>query len=388
MDYKKYQKKQDKPEEYLQINEHIKENDLRHAYLLYGEEQQVVKIFRNKLLKALMGTDSLEELKQDMNFSLFVGAPLDTASLIEVASSYPFMGEKRVILVENSKAFYSENRALADCICNLPETTYIIFCELDVQKRKSKAKNKNEDASSEDNNTDTNTGDASENDESAGKKAKSLFDAVKKVGYTCEIQKQKVEFIENWIVRNVGESGKRISRGAMETLIERTGPDLLRISNELEKLISYKGEEQDIKVDDVCALVAESPTSTVFNMLDAVADRNLSQAMNYYADLMELKVSPQDIYRLMERHMRILYQVKDMREKGFPASAISDRIKEVPSYFVNKYMKQASKFSGPEIMECLKDCVDLNLNSRTGALTDRMGVELILTKYSRKSEKA
>ena len=39
------------------------------------------------------------------------------------------------------------------------------------------------------------------------------------------------------------------------------------------------------------------------------------------------------------------------------------------------------EFKTEEIMDCLKDCVDLNLQSRTGALTDRMAVELIITKY-------
>ena len=73
-----------------------------------------------------------------------------------------------------------------------------------------------------------------------------------------------------------------------------------------------------------------------------------------------------------------------MREKGFAASAIAERIKEVKSFAANKFVSQASKFSTVDIMDCLKDCVDLTLQSRTGALTDRMAAELIITKYSSK----
>ena len=53
------------------IREQIKENKLDHVYLLYGTEQQVVKIYRNKILKALLGTDSMEELKNDFEDSIF-----------------------------------------------------------------------------------------------------------------------------------------------------------------------------------------------------------------------------------------------------------------------------------------------------------------------------
>ncbi len=335
------------------IREQIKQNNLKHAYLLYGPEQQVVKIYRNKLLTALLGTDSIETLKQDMNFSLFVGAPLDTSAVIEMASSYPFLAEKRVIVVENSKAFAGENTALANCIKDLPETTYIIFTEIDVPNKKG------------------------------------LFAAIKEVGYVTEIKEQPQPFIENWVIRTVSDAGKKISRGALETLLARTGLDLMRIKNELDKIIAYKGDEQDIKVEDVIALVNEDPKDQVFKMIDAMSEKKVDSAMQYYFDMLELKVSPQNILRLIERQMRILYQVKDLRSKGFAASAIADSIKEIKNkqYFANKYVSQAGKFSMKEICDCLEDCVDLNLKSRTGALTDRMAVELIIVKYSKAVEK-
>ena len=329
------------------IREQIKQNTFDHVYLLYGKEQQVVKIYRNKLLKALLGSDSLEELKQDMNFSLFVGAPLDNEAVVGMALSYPFMGEKRVLLIENSKAFSRENKSLTECVKNLPETTYMIFVENEISDKKG------------------------------------LFAAVKEVGHIAEINEQPQGDIERWIINKVSNSGKRISRGAVETLLMRTGLDMMRINNELEKIIAYKGDEQDIKVEDVIALVSEDPKEQVFKMIDAISSKDTKLAMDYYLDLLELKVSPQNILRLIERQMKILYQVKDLRSKGFATSAIADRIKEVKPYFANKYVSQASKFDIKDITECMADCVDLNLQSRTGALTDRMAVELIIVKYSR-----
>ena len=364
------------------IKEQIKQNKLEHVYLLYGPEQQVVKIYRNYLLKAMLGTDSLETLKQDMNFSLFVGAPLDTDAVIEMASSYPFLAEKRVILIENSKAFSTENSALAECIKNLPETTYIIFTEIDVQKRKKKKESGDSETETK-NKTDISEDDTKTSDSETGtKKKKSLYEVVKEVGYVTEIKKQDQAYAQKFVMIQINEAGKRISRGAMDLLIQRTDIDLMRIKNELDKLIAYKGDEQDIKVEDVLALVNEDPQEQVFKMIDAMSDRKVDLAMHYYLDMLELKVSPQNILRLVERQMRILYQVKDLRSKGYATSTIADSVKDVKSYFASKYVSQASKFSMQEINDCLEDCVDLNLKSRTGALTDRMAVELIIVKYS------
>ena len=351
------------------IKEHIKQNSFVHVYLLYGKEQQAVKIYRNKLLEALLGTDLLEELKQNINFSLFTGSPLDTSAVIEIASSFPFFADKRVILIENSKAFLTENTALANCIRNLPETTYIIFTEESLSGKKGRGSD------------DTETEETTDEGKKAGKKE--LLKAVKDVGYATEIDKQPQGFVENWVIRELSDAGKRISRTALETLLIRTDMDMMRIKNEMDKLIAYKGEETDIKVEDILALVSENPQEQVFKMVDAMSDKKVDLAMQYYTDLLELKISPQKILSLIERQMRILYQVKDLRSKGFNPSAIADRVKEIKvAKFANKYVNQASKFSKKEIADCMNDCVDLNLKSRTGALTDRMAVELIIVKYS------
>ena len=80
-------------------------------------------------------------------------------------------------------------------------------------------------------------------------------------------------------------------------------------------------------------------------------------------------------------------QVKDMRDKGFDPYSIGGSVKEIKNpKFANKYINQAAKFSMKEIADCMADCVDLTLKSRTGALTDRMAVELIIVKYSQRNK--
>ncbi|MCR4649588.1 MAG: DNA polymerase III subunit delta [Lachnospiraceae bacterium] len=338
-------------EEQIKLKEHIEKGELKNVYLLYGPEQQVVKMFRNRLLKALMGTASLDELKQDMNFSLFRGNPIDMDALVSIASSYPFMAEKRVILVEHTKAFSKENEDLILCINNLPETTYIIFVEEDIKDKKGP------------------------------------FNAVKEKGITCFITTQTKDVVESWIINTIKANGKRISRAALDTLIMRAGLDMLRITNELDKIIAYKGDDQDIKTEDIVALVSVEPEEEVFKMIDAMSDGDTKLAMRLYLDLLELKVNAVGIIVLIERQMKILFQVKDMRDRGFDEDTIADTVKDIRSYYVKKYIRQAQKFSMREIMECLDDCAEFTLQLRTGAITGNMAAEYIIVKYSRHADR-
>ncbi|MCQ2543906.1 MAG: DNA polymerase III subunit delta [Lachnospiraceae bacterium] len=332
------------------IREQEKSNNFDHVYLLYGTEQMVIKIYRNKILKGLLGSDSISELKQDMNFSIFVGTPFDSGEAINMALSYPFMSDKRVILIENVKAFSKDNKALIECVKNLPETTYMIFTETEIENKKG------------------------------------LFAAIKEVGHVVEINEQPRAFVEKWIVRQFSLSDKRISRAAMDELINRAGLDILRLSNEIAKIVAYKGDEMDVMLEDVACLVTEEPSEKVFKMIDGMANRNVEQALKYYYDLLELKVSPQKILPLIERQMKILYQVKDLRKKGFPINTLSSRVKSVSPRFADNYAKQASRFSEQEIIDCIKDCVDYTQESRMGGISDRIAVETIIVKYSTKAK--
>ena len=188
------------------IREQMKSNNYDHVYLLHGEEQKLVQIFRNYILKGLMGTDSLETLKQDMNFSLYVGTPFDIDSAIGMAQSYPFMGDKRVILIENTKVFTKDFAGMIDCVNNLPETTYMIFTDENVSDKKG------------------------------------LYAAIKEKGHVAEFQRQKEDDVDRYATRYISKAGMKISRSALTELYRRVGLDFMRITSELDKLIAYKAE--------------------------------------------------------------------------------------------------------------------------------------------------
>ena len=56
----------------------------------------------------------------------------------------------------------------------------------------------------------------------------------------------------------------------------------------------------------------------------------------------------------------------------------------VAPFIVGKYVTQAKYFSIEQIKDALKDCVDTEEAVKNGKLDDKMGVELIIIKYSKK----
>ena len=110
------------------IKEHIKQNQFKQCYLLYGTEEYLKKLYKNKLKTGIIGDEDT------MNYTYFEGKSIEIPKVIEVAETLPFFSERRLILIQNSGLFKSTND-LADYIKTMPDYCYIVFVESEVDKR-------------------------------------------------------------------------------------------------------------------------------------------------------------------------------------------------------------------------------------------------------------
>ena len=61
-------------------------------------------------------------------------------------------------------------------------------------------------------------------------------------------------------------------------------------------------------VDDICTTQI---TNKIFEMVEAVAEKQQKKALDYYYDLLALKEPPMRILYLLTRQFKLLLQVKD-----------------------------------------------------------------------------
>jgi DNA polymerase-3 subunit delta len=86
--------------------------------------------------------------------------------------------------------------------------------------------------------------------------------------------------IPKWISHHASsELGVRISEPAVELLQAAVGSDLHQLAGELDKLASYVQGRDEIGEDAVAAIVGVRRGETQADLLDAVADRNVSRSL-------------------------------------------------------------------------------------------------------------
>lgn len=323
------------------LNEDLKSGQLNNVYLLYGEEAYLKKQYRDKLRNAMISPDD------NMNYAYYEGKGINVKEVIDLAETLPFFADKRVIVMENTGFFKTSSEELAEYIKELPESTAIIFVEAEIDKR--------------------------------GK----LYKAVQKKGRAVELGRQDESTLLRWIAGSVKRENKQISENTIRHFIAKIGTDMENIQKELEKLFCYTLDKDAITVEDVEAICTTQITNQIFDMVNAVADKKQRQALDYYYDLITLKEPPMRILFLLARQFKLLLEVKELDKYGLGRKEIAEKTGLNP-FVVGKYQTQAKAFSVKELRTIIEDSVDTEEAVKTGKLSDMLGVELFIMKYSAK----
>ena len=318
------------------LNQDIKERSFKKIYLLYGDEQFLVGSYKKKLREAITGGDT-------MNFNYFEGKNPDVREIISLADTMPFFADRRLILVDGSGFFKSAQEELAAYLPQMPDTTCLVFAESEVDKRNR------------------------------------LYKRVKELGYAAELNKQDTAQLMRWAAGILGRDGRKISRPVMEYFLERTGDDMENIRMELEKLVCYTMGRDVITKEDVDAVGTVHVTSRVFDMVAAIVAGNTKKAMDLYEDLLTLKEPPMRILFLIARQFNQLLQIKELTAAGKDKGAMASALK-VPPFAVGKLTAQARAFTRDQILSWVTLCVETEEAVKTGRLSDRLAVELLIAR--------
>lgn len=323
------------------IDMDIKNGQLNHVYLLYGEERYLIRQYRDKLKKAIIDPDDT------MNIASYEGTDFDVKDLIIAADTMPFFAERRLILVQDSKLFKKNTDALAEYFENIPETTYFVFVEDEVEERTK------------------------------------IFKTANKVGTTVKFTTPKEDVLRKWIIGRIGKEGKDITQAAYQSFIEKTGTDMENIEKELEKLICYTMDKKAIEAADVEAVTTEQISSKIYELVNIISNHQQKQALDMFYDLLSQKEKPSRILYSLTKHFDTLLMIKIMSSQGFNTREMEDRT-GLKDWMIRKYQGQTRAFSIEQLKKAVQDGVEYETAIKTGHIEEQLAVELFIIEYSKK----
>lgn len=322
------------------LNEDLKTGQFKQIYLLYGQEDYLKKQYKERFIKAMVPEGDT------MNYSCYEGKKTDVKEIIDLAETLPFFSERRLIVFEDTGFFKTGGNDLADYISGgIPQTTYFMFVENEVDKRSR------------------------------------MYKAVKAKGHIVELGAQDENTLRKWVSGLVRKEKKEMSQPDIAYFLNKVGTDMENITKELEKLFCYCLDREVVTRKDVDAVCVTQITNHIFDMVNAVAAKDQRKALDLYYDLLALKESPMRILALMSKEYRDLFHVKELSRQGYGRKDIASKAGLHP-FVAGKYMDLAKKFQPGELRKVMEESADLEQRVKTGFMSDSLAVELFIVKQS------
>ena len=170
----------------------------------------------------------------------------------------------------------------------------------------------------------------------------------------AEFTVQDENSLKRWIAGILGREGKKISENTAQLLLSKTGTDMENIQMELEKLICYCLDRDIVTAEDVEAVCTTRITNHIFDMVNAIAEKQPQKALQLYYDLLALKEPPMRVLFLIARQCNLLLQTKELKSR------------------------QASHFKTSVLKNAVKQCVETEEAVKSGRMNDMMSVEILI----------
>ncbi|MFN2135065.1 MAG: DNA polymerase III subunit delta [Candidatus Promineifilaceae bacterium] len=312
-------------------------------YIFHGGDQPKKRETLDRLLERLGDPPML-----DLNTTRFSGIP-PLNQLKQAAETMPFLAPARVVLVEDlflakpSKEYLEE---LLSFLPHVPETTRLVFLE-------SQALRKNHPAL---------------------KLAAELEQGVVRAFPLPEGSQ-----VDRWIQQQAKNKGGDIAPRAANLLASLAGNDLALLDNELEKLVAYKSSVPDtrIEVEDVSILSPYVAESSIFDLVDALGNRNGARASALYQRKLNEGADPFYLFSMFVRQFRLLIQIKELVEEGYNAPAMAREL-HLHEFVVSKLNQQARGFAMEDLETIYRHLLSIDVSVKSGKADMRTELDLLL----------
>jgi len=154
------------------------------------------------------------------------------------------------------------------------------------------------------------------------------------------------------------------------------GDDLFELENEIEKLSLYKNKEKEISQDDIDLLIKAKFSSNIFDLMDAIGERNYKKGTRAIRELIMQGESEIYILTMIAKEIKNLLLVAPLKD-NYSKDQIISKTKLHP-YVVQKSLAFVKKFKIKELKEAYKKILETDIAIKKGEIDPRLGLTFLL----------
>lgn len=263
-----------------QLQQQIKNQALANFYVILGEEEALIQRAQSEFKQLI------QPLDREMNYAQFDLSIQSLEDVINDATSMPFFGERRVVVVQNPDFLTAKGK-----VSDQTQTQFLELLEKPVSE---------------------NIVAVFINDLKIDKRKK-ITKMLLKYAESVDLPALNERQAQQAVSKELEARAYRIDPDALQELTLRTNAHYTAMQNELPKLVAQATHTKHIQLQAVSALVPKTLTANVFDLVDAVMTRQTKKALTIYRDLLQNGEPALRVNAVLTGQFRLLLQIAGLK---------------------------------------------------------------------------
>lgn len=314
-------------------------------HVVYGDEANR----KSKTIEQILNEVLPPEVDRAMALSTYDGEETEEhggptgAGVFDDLRTLPFLSDRRVVVVRNADKFISGHRDALEAYAAAPASTGVLILDC----------------------------------KSFPKTTKLYKAAVKSGAALHECKKLSGRGLNEFVIAEATERGKKIDRAAAANLVTLIGQDEGLLSNEVEKLALFVGDRATITLADVQTLVGLTREEKIFAVMDEAAAGRLAPALAGWRAV--LATDPAAAFRAVGGIAFVLRKwltAHQLRDEGALVRAIAPKVMMWGRE--NELQSLLLRLSRRDVGKLLDQLATLDTQAKSGSRSIENGVEALL----------
>ncbi|MDP4200411.1 MAG: DNA polymerase III subunit delta [Bacteroidota bacterium] len=334
------------------------------VYVFHGEED----FLRSELLHEAPTLLVPDEATRSFNFDQLYASDVSLSDVITMASGYPMMAERRVVIVREaermlrpkpagqaatrSSASRGKKKGGEDPLLSYlehPNQDCVLIFDM----------------------------------EKFGARNQSPFKELAAKAEVVEFAVLKDAEATEWVKARAMTHKKKLGTEAARLMVAQLGIGLGTLASELEKLAIYAGDRDEITSKDVEALTGASRERSIFELTKAIGTANRELAATILLRILRTgKDQRAFVLIMLARHFEQLTLAHELSAKRESEHAIAEALglHGGAAYFVKETISAARRYSRERLDAAARAIVHAEETSRRGHTNDELLMEMLLLK--------
>lgn len=322
----------------LNVIEKIDKSNLLPIYYFFGDDYYLLQSALFTIETALAPL-----ISSDFDRETFYGDDKILSDVLDFASAFPFGSEKKLLIFKQFEKVRDKKPLIEYANSPVDFTVLVIIHNGSISNLDSEP-----------------------------------YKTLSKRSFIFEAKELKGKTLLKWLINHIEKKGKRISEETAQMLVDISGESRNMLESQLEKIITFMNEENEISLDHVQSLSTKLRQHTIFDLQNALGRKEKDKTIEIAFNLLDNGAEPVFIVAMVTRYFTGISKVNELNKMKLPLQQAA-RYAGTHHFYYKDYQQARTLYSDADLANVFRALLKADLSIKTTSAENKNIITILLS---------